>query len=213
MTNNEQELPMDENQKAQAAADRHAAFDALAESVDFETLRKSYDAANAANAAEAKPAPTNDQRVLEAEQQVLKAHAELENFRKRMQRDSDQQLKYANLPMLRDLLDIIDNLNRAKESARGESANVEALLSGVEMVSQQFATVLAKYGCKPVSAVGSEFDPNYHEAIAQTASDEHAAGVVAQEVAVGYILHDRVVRPSCVIVSTGPASADGANPN
>lgn len=202
MTNNQ---PEDTNPESEAPEHNESTHGAagnaeFADTVDFEALRKTYEGADA------KPAPTDSERVMEAERQVLKAHAELENFRKRMQRDSDQQLKYANLPMMRDLLDIVDNMNRAKDSARADSATVEALLSGVELVSQQFATVLAKYGCKPVSAVGSEFDPNFHEAIAQTPSDEHAAGVVAQEVAVGYTLHDRVVRPSSVIVSTGPAS-------
>lgn len=152
------------------------------------------------------PPPSDDERVQEAERQVLLAHAELENFRKRMQREADQQLKYSNLPLLRDLLDVVDNLNRAADAARADTANTGALLSGVEMVGQQLQNVLAKYGCKPVTAVGSEFDPNVHEAIAQMPSADYAAGLVAQEVAVGYVLHDRVVRPSSVIVSTGPAS-------
>jgi molecular chaperone GrpE len=152
------------------------------------------------------PPPSDDERVQEAERKVLLAHAELENFRKRMQREADQQLKYSNLPLLRDLLDVVDNLNRAADAARTDTANTGALLSGVEMVGQQLQNILAKYGCKPVTAVGSEFDPNVHEAIAQMPSADYASGLVAQEVAVGYVLHDRVVRPSSVIVSTGPAS-------
>ncbi len=146
-----------------------------------------------------------DQRVAQAEQQVLRAHAELENFRKRMQRDAEQQLKYANLPLMRELLEIVDNLNRAMDSASRATDSQEALLSGVKMVNQQLASVLSKFGCKPVEALGNPFDPNVHEAIAQAPSQEHAAGTVAQEIGVGYTLHDRVVRPSSVIVSTGPA--------
>lgn len=153
------------------------------------------------------PPPSNDERIQEAERKVLLAHAELENFRKRMQREADQQLKYSNLPLLRDLLDVVDNLNRAADAARTDTSNTGALLSGVEMVGNLLQSILAKYGCKPVTAVGSEFDPNVHEAIAQMPSAEHTAGLVAQEVAVGYVLHDRVVRPSSVIVSTGPAAS------
>lgn len=158
---------------------------------------------------------TVEQRLAEAERNVLMAQAEMENFRKRMQRESDQLLKYANLPLVRDLLDIIDNLNRASDSAKSEAAKSDAsksetsqaLLAGVAMVTQQFTTVLAKYGCKPIESTGKQFDPNIHQAISQMPSAEHAAGTVANEVAVGYMLHDRVVRPSCVIVSTGaPAS-------
>jgi molecular chaperone GrpE len=154
---------------------------------------------------------TVEQRLAEAERNVLMAQAEMENFRKRMQRESDQLLKYANLPLVRDLLDIIDNLNRASDSAKSEAAKSDAsksetsqaLLAGVAMVTQQFTTVLAKYGCKPIESTGKQFDPNIHQAISQMPSAEHAAGTVANEVAVGYMLHDRVVRPSCVIVSTG----------
>ena len=166
----------------------------LQETVDLEELfRKSHEL------------PTDDERVLEAERQVLLARAEMENFRKRMQRDSEQQLKYANLALLRDLLDVVDNLNRAMDAAKSDTNNSQALLSGVQMVGQQMLSVLAKFGCKPIEAEGVEFDPNVHEAISQMPSEQYAAGIVAQEVAVGYLLHDRVIRPSSVIVSTGPA--------
>lgn len=150
--------------------------------------------------------PSLEQKLAEAERNVLLAQAEMENFRKRVMRESDQALKYSNLPLVRDLLDVMDNLNRATESAKADTAKSEAsqaLLSGVAMVSQQFAGVLAKYGCKPIETTGKQFDPNVHQAISQMPSSEVAAGMVAQEVAVGYVLHDRVVRPSCVIVSTG----------
>lgn len=173
----------------------------MEETVDLEDLfRKSRAASTPA------PPPSDNERVQEAERQVLLVRAEMENFRKRMQRDSEQQLKYANLPLLRDLLDVVDNLNRAKDAAKSDSTNNQALLSGVEMVSKLIESVIAKYGCRPIEAVGAEFDPNVHEAIAQVPSQEHAAGKVAQEVAVGYLLHDRVIRPSSVMVSTGPAN-------
>ncbi len=177
----------------------------LEETVDLEEL---YNKTRSAAAPPPPPPlpPSNDERVQDAERKVLLAHAELENFRKRMQREADQQLKYSNLPLLRDLLDVVDNLNRAADAARADTSDTNALLSGVEMVGQQLQNVLSKYGCKPVNAVGTEFDPNIHEAIAQMPSPDHAAGLVAQEVAVGYLLHDRVVRPSSVIVSTGPAA-------
>lgn len=142
-------------------------------------------------------------RVAEAE--VLRSRAEMENYRKRMQRDADQQLKFANVPIVRDLLDVIDNLNRATEAARGDETNTKALIDGVQMVSQQFTDVLAKHGCKPINAVGNDFDPNIHQAIAQIPSEEFSASKVTQEVAVGFMLHDRVIRPAQVIVSTGSA--------
>ena len=145
-------------------------------------------------------------RLRVAEAEVLRSRAEMENYRKRMQRDSDQQLKFANVPIVRDLLDVIDNLNRAREAARGDETNIKALIDGVQMVSQQFTDALAKHGCKVIEAVGTDFDPNIHQAIAQMPSLDQPAGKVAQEVAVGYMLHDRVIRPAQVIVSTGSAS-------
>jgi molecular chaperone GrpE len=138
-----------------------------------------------------------------AETEVLKSHAEVENFRKRLQRDAEQQLRYANVPLIRDLLDVIDNLKRAREAGANDTGNGSALLEGVQMVTQQLTNVLNKFACKPIESQGKPFDPNFHEAIAQMPSAEVPAGCVLQEVAVGYVLHDRVIRPSQVIVSTG----------
>ncbi len=152
-----------------------------------------------------------DERLLEmaakvkaAEVEVLKSHAEAENFRKRLQRDAEQQLRYANMPLVRDLLDVVDNLKRATDAATGEAAG-SSLHNGVQMVTQQLIGILGKYACKPIESVGKPFDPNFHEAITQMPSADVPSGSVVQEVAVGYTLHDRVVRPAAVIVSTGPA--------
>lgn len=145
-----------------------------------------------------------EQQVVDLRQRELKAQAELENFRKRMVRETESQLKFAALPMVRDLLDVVDNLHRAIESS-GAAAGSEGLVEGVKMVQQQLVAVLAKHSCKPIDSVGKAFDPNVHQAIAQQPSAEFPAGTVVQEVSVGYRMYDRVVRPSMVIVSTGPS--------
>ena len=145
-----------------------------------------------------------EQQLQEARDRELKAQAELENFRKRLARDFESQLKYASLPLLRDLLDVIDNLNRAL-GVTDASPSVQALLDGVKMVQGQLETVMLKYHCKPIPAVGAPFDPNFHQAVTQAPSDTIPAGNVVQEVSVGYTMHDRVIRPSMVIVSTGSA--------
>jgi len=147
--------------------------------------------------------PTDAEQLREAQQEALRAKAEMENYRKRMQRETESLLKYANMNLIRDLLDAVDNLKRATEAAEGDAGNAESLRDGVKMVGSQIEGVLEKYGCKVIDAVGCEFDPNVHEAIGQMPSEEHGEGLVAQEVAVGYQLHDRVVRPSSVLVSTG----------
>jgi molecular chaperone GrpE len=144
--------------------------------------------------------------VEEANRRALMAHAEMENSRKRMRRDYEDQLKYAALPLLQDFLPVLDNLQRAIAAA-GEKEAAAGLVQGVAMVAKQFQETLAKHHCKPIPSEGELFDPNFHEAISQMPSDQHAAGVVAHQAVAGYQLHDRVVRPSQVIVSTGPADS------
>lgn len=142
-----------------------------------------------------------EQQVAQFRDRELKAQAELENFRKRILRDTEQQLKYASIDLIRDLLDVVDNLQRANDAAAaaGESGG---LLSGVQMVQHQLTSILAKFNCKPIPGVGHPFDPNVHQAIAQQPSADNPAGTVLIETSVGYTLHDRVVRPSMVVVST-----------
>lgn len=139
----------------------------------------------------------------DAEERVLRAQAELENFRKRSRRELEEQRKYANLPLIRDLLVVLDNLSLAV-SAAGDNQHAAGLLEGVKMVAEQFNNVLRQHSCQPIQSVGANFDPNLHEAVGQEPSEQFAAGVVSRELRVGYQLHDRVVRPSQVFISSGP---------
>lgn len=145
----------------------------------------------------------------EAKNAALRSQAELENFRKRMRREMDDERRYASMPLLRDLLAVLDNMHRAI-SASEDSNETAGLLEGVKMVSDQFLAVLDQNDCTPIKSVGSPFDPNLHEAIGQESSAEFAANLVSREMRVGYQLHDRVIRPSQVFVSTGPPAADAA---
>jgi molecular chaperone GrpE len=153
----------------------------------------------------------------DAGQKVLRAQAELENYRKRAQREMADERRYAALPLVRDLLAVLDNLNRAIEAtqarsvsegtqARSASEGSAGLLEGVKMVANQFEAVLKQHGCTPIETVGHAFDPNQHQAIAQERSDQYTAGTITRSAQIGYKLHDRVVRPAQVFVSTGPAS-------
>lgn len=139
----------------------------------------------------------------EANRRLLMAQADVENFRKRMRRDYEEQLRYAAVPLLRDVLDVLDNMRRAIEAANSNDA-AAGLREGVAMVAKQLEDTIVKHQCRPIPAEGELFDPNYHEAISQMPSSTHPAGTVAHEAVRGYQLHDRVVRPSQVIVSTGP---------
>lgn len=143
--------------------------------------------------------------VEDANRRVLLAQAEMENLRKRMRRDYEDQLKYAPMDLLKDFLPVLDNLQRALAAA-GSNQSATGLVEGVQMVVKQFEDVLQKHQCRSIPAEGELFDPNFHEAISQMPSEQVPEGVVAHEAVRGYQFHDRVVRPSQVVVSTGSAS-------
>jgi molecular chaperone GrpE len=142
------------------------------------------------------------QQLEQANDRVLRAQAELENVRKRARRDLDEQRKYANLPLVSDLLPAFDNLDRAVEAAE-RNENATGLLEGVKMVAGQIQSILEQYNCRRLAAGGDVFDPHLHQAIGQESSEDVPAGHITREVSVGYQLYDRVIRPSQVMVSTG----------
>ncbi|MBR0236611.1 MAG: nucleotide exchange factor GrpE [Thermoguttaceae bacterium] len=143
----------------------------------------------------------------EAKDKTLRTFAELENFRKRSARTLQDELKYANMSLIRDMLPVMDNLLRAIDAAEKQDQSGElteqgrGLLAGVKMVVEQFNTVLGKHNCTPIEAINQPFDPNFHQAITQMPSADVEPNTVIMETQKGYVLHDRVVRPSQVIVS------------
>lgn len=142
-----------------------------------------------------------------AHERWLRAQAELENFRKRMHREQEEERKYREINLVRDLLPGLDNLRRAVEAATATGQSGE-LVEGVQLVLRQFEEVLASHKAVEIEAAGLPFDPNRHEALQQIPTSEHPPLTVLQEVQKGYTLHDRVVRPAQVIVSAAmPAPA------
>ncbi len=139
-------------------------------------------------------------QLAEAEEQILRSQAEVENVRKRMRREIEDERKYANLPLMRDLLPVVDNLERAVAACE-QNSDAESLVEGVKMVSRMFSDVLQAHHCQHIQALGSEFDPNLHEAISQQPSQDHAEGEVTHVTQEGFTLHDRVIRPAQVIVA------------
>jgi molecular chaperone GrpE len=133
-------------------------------------------------------------------QKWLLAVADLDNYRRRVQKELEQERRFAALPLARDLLPALDNLHRALEAARS-GGDVKQLGEGVQMVSKQFDDLLAKHGVVPIDAVGKPFDPNLHQAIQQMPSPDNPPMTVLSECERGYTLRERVVRPSTVIVS------------
>jgi molecular chaperone GrpE len=143
-----------------------------------------------------------------AKDRALRCQAELENYRRRVAREMELERRYAALPLLRDLLPVWDNVHRAIEAGR-QSGDDPALLKGFEMVAEQLEDTLRRHDCLSIEALWQPFDPNLHEAITQQPSEEHPPGTVIGETQTGFRLHDRVVRPSQVIVSAAMSSDDG----
>ncbi|MBL4885543.1 MAG: nucleotide exchange factor GrpE [Planctomycetaceae bacterium] len=140
----------------------------------------------------------------ELEDRLARSQAELVNYRRRSQNETAQFRKYEGLSLVRDLLPAVDNLNRAVDASQA-ATSVDDLKQGVEMVVQQMLDVITRYSVEVIPTQGEVFDPNIHEALQQVPSEEVPAMHVVQELEAGYRMHDRIVRPSKVIVSTGPA--------
>lgn len=138
----------------------------------------------------------------EYKDQLLRARAEFENFRKRVARDADQNRRLAAANLIRELLPAADNLDLALQHVADPD---DSLAQGVRMVLRQFTEALERAGLTTIPAAGESFDPNIHEAVMQQNSDDVAAGTIITEFQRGYRLGDQVLRPARVVVSSGPA--------
>ncbi len=132
---------------------------------------------------------------------ALRTQAESDNIRKRMRREMDDERKYATLPLLGELLPVVDNVSRALEAA--EKVHAESpVVEGFKMVAQQLSNVLERNNCVRIPALHQPFNPHLHQAIAQQPSNEFPPNTVVGVAQEGYQVHDRVLRPAQVLVST-----------
>lgn len=146
-------------------------------------------------------------QVKDLEDKFLRLAAEMDNFKKRMQREREASLKYAEENLLRELLPSLDNLERAIEQGRNSESG-SALLAGVEMTGKGLLVTLEKFGLKHLGAVGQPFDPNFHEALAMEATDTMAENHILQEYMKGYMFKDRLLRAAKVVVSKSSGSGE-----
>jgi molecular chaperone GrpE len=135
---------------------------------------------------------------------AMRSQADFENYKKRSVREKEEAIKYANKRLLEKLVSIVDHFELGLEAARGE-AEKSPVYSGMGLVLKQLQDFLSENGLRPIDAVGQKFDPNLHEAIAHQPSDEVPEEHVISQTRRGYRLEDRLLRPSAVIVSSGPA--------
>ncbi len=141
------------------------------------------------------------------QEQYLRTLADMENLRKRTQRDKEELAKYANESILREILPVIDNLERAVEHVE-QAGNEEGLFEGVQMTLTQFSQLLDKFGVESVDAVGQPFDPAYHQAMGQLESAEQPVNTVVQQMQKGYQLNKRLLRPAFVMLAKAPIAVE-----
>lgn len=143
-----------------------------------------------------------DVELVEQKSDFLREKADLENFRKRLVKEKADAVQFANERLLKELVEIDDNMNRALNTP---NTSLESLKEGVEMIQKQFATFLKNQKVEPVEAIGKPFDPSLHEVMTQLESEEHEENTVIQEYSTGYTLNGRILRSAKVVISKKPA--------
>lgn len=146
------------------------------------------------------------ERTKDAQERTIRAAADLENYRKRAQKEKEEVQRFGSEKLLKDLLPVMDNLDRALDAA-SKSPDIDSFQKGVAMTRKSFEDALGRHGVKSFSAKGQPFDPRMHEAIQQVESAEVPAGHVLYEVVRGFFLNDRLVRPAMVVVARAPVEA------
>jgi molecular chaperone GrpE len=166
-------------------------------------------AAEQADAAQPQPAVAQDEALAAVERerdtfkdQFMRAVADFENYRKRIDRERREVSEYAAADVLRDLLPIIDNFERALQAPAG--GDIDAFRRGIDLIHKQMLDLLRKRGVTPIEALGADFDPNVHQAVIHEPSDQHREGEVMEELQRGYKLGDRLLRPTMVKVAKRP---------
>ncbi len=133
---------------------------------------------------------------------VLRITAEFENYKKRMERETNDFRKFANESVIKDILPIVDNLERALEIPYGNNEKAfQAMREGVQMTLKGLLNSLEKFGVVPIESLDKPFDPNFHQAVMQKESEGHSENTVSEEFQKGYMMRDRLLRPAMVVVS------------
>ena len=140
-------------------------------------------------------------------ERLLRTTADFENFKKRVTREKQEAIRYANEGLLQKLVPIMDNFDMALSAAQtGQTEAAQSLQAGINMIYQQMKSALVEAGLEEVDAAGKTFDPNLHEAVSQTETTEAPEGQVVQQLRKGYKLRDRLLRPATVVVAKAPVT-------
>jgi len=132
---------------------------------------------------------------------MLRMAAEYDNYKKRTARELEDLKKYATENLIRQLLNVVDNLERAIASASADGKNDQSVVDGVVLTLAEITKILEKHHVRPIEAMGEPFDPTFHQAMCQEENDDYPPNTVVQEFQKGYLIHDRLLRPTMVVVS------------
>jgi molecular chaperone GrpE len=146
----------------------------------------------------------------EAQDRYLRALADFDNFRRRVAREREDWRRQAQEELLREILPVLDNFDRALAAAPASRADDAGFRAGVELIHRDFLNALERLGVRPFSAMGEPFDPQRHEAVARVEQEDVADHTVVGETQRGYLFRDRVLRPARVVVAVEPAGSDEA---
>ena len=152
---------------------------------------------------------TEKQEAKETYDRFLRVSAEFENYKKRSAREMDDLRKYANQALIVEMLAVVDNLERALNSSNGNSSNDKCMADGVNLTLREILKVFEKFNVKPIESIGQPFDPNFHQAMMQEETDDYPENTVITELQKGYMIHDRLLRPSMVVVAASKAKNTG----
>ena len=144
---------------------------------------------------------TAKQEAKENYDRYLRVYADFENYKKRSAREMEEFRKFANESLLKEMLNVVDNLERAIDSSNTKSENNASIVEGIQMTLKEILSIFEKFQVTPIDSPGKPFDPRYHQAFQQEESDEYPENTVIRELQKGYLLHDRLLRPAMVMVS------------
>lgn len=199
---NEQQLEEQTTDQAEMTADQAAGEDQTREAGD-----------NEEHSPQALGALLEDARAKADEHwnELLRARADMENLRRRAERDVENAHKYALEKFTQELLPVVDSLELGIAAVNGDGEELQKLLEGMELTLKMLLSTLEKFGIRQLMPVGEKFDPERHQAMSMQASAEHEPNTVMVVMQKGYVLNDRLVRPAMVVVSKAAAAATGEN--
>jgi len=203
-------LPMSDKEKNRDSAESETSQADDTPSISKDAPSEKADDKDIPDAAEemAEQLESAENAAKENHDRLLRVSAEFENYKKRSAREMEGFRKFANEALVKDMLSVVDNLERAILSSADKSGAEGSILEGIEMTLRDILKTFEKFSVTPIESLGERFDPSFHEAVMQEESEEHGENTVLKELQKGYMIHDRLLRPAMVIVSKAKAKAE-----